>query len=289
MSDRLQVDEGGPLLAFLVDHLDGWRRATIKDRLRLGCVHVNGEATTRHDHALRPGDDVVVHAKAAGIPQARTLGGLPALHVDDQLVAIHKPPGLLSVATDKERERTALAIVRDALDDPNPRGRSTLWPVHRLDRETSGVLLLARSRELCKALQRDWASADKLYVAIVSGHPSPAEGVIDEPLWEDGIFQVHVGRRSGSRDARTRFSTRRTGPSRALLEVRPDTGRRHQIRAHLAWLGHPVVGDKRYGDAGSRMGLHAQRLEITDPRSDQRRAFEAPPDGQLLALLRSKG
>lgn len=288
MSDRLRVDEGGPLLAFLERRLQGWRRATIKERLRMGCVHVNGEATTRHDRALRPGDDVVVHAKDAGRPAGRTLGDLTALHVDEQMVAIHKPAGLLSVATDKERTHTALAIVRDALADPRPRGRTTLWPVHRLDRETSGVLLLARSREFCKALQRDWPAADKLYVAIVSGRPEPAEGLIDEPLWEDRSLQVHVGSRRGSRDARTRFRTRETGPHRSLLEIRPETGRRHQIRAHLAWLGHPIVGDKRYGVGGGRLGLHAQRLEITDPRNGQRRAFEAAPDSALLRLLRAR-
>ena len=288
MSERLRVDEPTPLLRFLEAHLGGWSRKAVKERLRLGCVQVNGVATTKHDHPLGPGDEVLVRAKGDAAAPRVAPAGFTTLHEDDDLIAIDKPAGLLSVATDKEADRTALAMVRDSMTGPRARQRVKLWPVHRLDRETSGVLLLARSREMCKALQRSWSSADKEYLAVVSGHPSPPEGAIDQPLWEDPSLNVRVGGGPGSRDARTRFRTRITGPERALLEVRTDTGRRHQIRVHLAHIGHPIVGDKRYGrpGTGSRLGLHALRLEVTDPRTGERLGIEAPPDAKLLALVR---
>lgn len=298
MSERLKVGAPATLLGFLEGRLQGWRRGTLKDRLRRGCIEVNGRTSTRHDHPLQPGDEVAVLAKAArphGIDAADATPGaappLTRLYEDDDLIVVDKPPGLLSVPTDDPGDRTVLSMVRESLASPGSRRRVTVWPVHRLDRETSGVLLLARSRDLCKALQRGWSQADKSYVAVVSGHPSPAEGVIDQPLWQDKSLKVHVGRREGCRDARTRFRTQRTGADRALLEVRLDTGRRHQIRAHMAWLGHPVVGDKRYGSAGldGRLALHAMRLEVTDPRTGLRLVFEAPPPDKLLALVRGRG
>ena len=274
MSDRLEVEEAAALLPYLVAHLDGWRRSAIKDRLRLGCVAVNEQPVHRHDHRLQPGDRIEVRSPAAATAPRRPAMGVSTIYIDDDLVAIDKPSGLLAVATDRQRTRTALAVVRASLSRPGRPAR--LWPVHRLDRETSGVLLFARSKAICEAIQSRWTEAEKVYLAIVEGHPEPAAGVVDEPLWEDGNLRVHVGRQQGSKDARTQFTTLRWGRDYSLLEVRLDTGRRHQIRAHLAWLGHPIAGDPRYGRAGPRLALHALRLMVPHPRAGGRLVFEAP-------------
>lgn len=293
MSDSLKVTDDAALLAFLQAGLPGWSRGKLKDRLRLGCIQVNGSTTTAYDHPLLPGDVVIVLSKDRAVAPRTVNPLLTTLYADDDLIVIDKPAGLLSVSTDRETERTALAWVRESVAGRRGGGRGgvTVWPVHRLDRETSGVLLFSTSHDLCKALQSDWKTADKTYLAIVSGHPEPADRVIEQPLYEDPSLQVHVGRREGWRDARTRFRTLSTGPERALLEVKLDTGRRHQIRAHMAWLGHPVIGDKRFKTDGAskRMGLHALRLEITDPRTGDRLSFEAPADPKLMGLVYGRG
>jgi 23S rRNA pseudouridine1911/1915/1917 synthase len=280
MSDRVTVTEPGSLLAVLVERLPGWKRNTLKDRLKAGRVEVNGQSITRHDHALRAGDLVEIRAKGT---ERSPRGGvqLATLHTDDCLVAIDKPSGLLSVSTDQEKRRTALAMVREALGR-----RERLWPVNRLDRETSGVLLFARSREVREAVQSGWSEATKTYLAVVEGHLDPAEGLIDQPLWQDKALNVHVGHHPKARDARTHYRTRSHHGSRALLEISLLTGRQHQIRVHLAWLGHPVVGDARYGTAGPRLGLHALRLEVEHPRTRERLAFEAEAPAAFLSLLR---
>ena len=284
MSERLTVDQPGALFEFLAGALSGWHRNTLRERLRAGCVRVNGEAVTRRDHPLAQGDSVEVLAQGDGQRQPEGPLGLTTLHVDEDLIAIDKPEGLLSVSTARQRERTALALVRDSLSRPGKPAR--LWPVHRLDRETSGVLLFARSREVCEALRADWIQASKLYLAIVEGQPRPAQGLIDEPLWEDRDLNVHVGRGPGAREARTGYRTLETAPGRALLEVELGTGRRHQIRAHLAWLGNPVVGDARYGTRGPRMGLHAWRLRVPHPRDGSWLELEAEVPRAFSALLR---
>ncbi len=283
MTERLAVETPGPLLAFLEQRLAGWGRNTLKQRLRLGCVLVNGTAATRHDQPLRPGDAVEVVARGAAPADATGPPGLPFLYLDAELVAIDKPAGLLSVSTDQERERTALATVRQWLERP---GRdASVWPVHRLDRETSGVLLIARSRPAKEAVQAAWDTSRKVYLAVVDGQPTPDHGVVDQPLWEDDNLNVHVGAHARARPAQTRYRTLEITGGRALLEVELDTGRRHQIRAHLAWLGHAVVGDPRYGASAPRMGLHACRLEVDHPRDGRRLVLEAPPPTGFRALL----
>lgn len=283
MTERIEVDEPALLLAFLRDRLAGWRVKTLKERLRLGCVRVNGEPATRHDHPLQAGDRVEVGGRESAATPAPTHAAFATVYADDDLIAINKPAGLLSVSTERQRRRTALAMLRDCL---SPSGRpAPLWPVHRLDRETSGVLLFARTQEARQALQSSWTEAQKVYLAIVDGHPEPAEGVIDQPLWEDRSLNVRVGSGPGAKDARTRYRTRRRGRHRSLLEVELDTGRRHQIRAHLAWLGHPVVGDRRYGEAGPRLGLHSLRLRITHPRDGTPLVLEAPAPKAFSTLL----
>src|SRR6185503_13033872 len=151
MTERLHVEAPAPLFGFLAERLAGWSKNTIRQRLDLGCVRVNGATVTRRNHALSAGDEVTVAARDAAEPEARAARGVPTLFADDDLIAIDKPAGLLSVATERAGERTALALVRDAL--ARPRRPAALWPVHRLDRETSGVLLFARTREARAAVQ----------------------------------------------------------------------------------------------------------------------------------------
>lgn len=272
MSERFRASEPMRLLAFLRKELPGWKRSTLEQRIRTGCVQVNGVTRATND-VLRAGDEVCVGDHGDEPISRAAPAGIVILHDDDELVAIDKPAGLLSVSTAGERERTALALLREHLS--RPRAPVRLWPVHRIDRETSGVLLFAKSSAVCDTLQHAWSSAEKLYLALVQGRPVPAHGVIDEPLVEDRALFVRVGRGAGAKDARTRYRTLAAGAHESLLEVELDTGRRHQIRAHLAWLGFPVVGDPRYGTSGTRLGLHAAKLSV--PRADgSRLEIEAP-------------
>ena len=283
MSDRLTVKGSTTLFPFLTIQLKGWSRNTIKQRLKSGCVRVNGEQVTRYDHDLLAGDQVIVEASGRGAEIERPQLGI--IHRDRDLIAINKPAGLLSVGSPKSKEPHALGILRDRLSRRNKSIR--LWPVHRIDRDTSGVLLFATSREVREAVMKEWKVAEKTYLAIVEGCPKPAEGTIDQPLRLDPvIYQMHVGPHPNAKRAVTHFSTERNVGQRTLLRVELETGRQHQIRAHLAWLGHSVVGDQRYGTAGARMGLHALRLSITKPGTNESLVYETPAPADFLALLR---
>ena len=285
MSNRLRVDEPSSVFRFLASHLDGWHKNTVRQRIQQGCVQVNGLTVTRPDQALCSGDLVEVRGRGEAQLPFRQAHGLATLFLDEDLIAVDKPAGLLSVSTDRNSERTVLALLRASLSRP---GRpASIWPVHRLDRETSGVLLLARSREICDAVQSTWHTTTKVYHAIVEGSPRLAEGLIDEPLWEDRNLHVRVGTHPDAKRACTRYRALRAENGRTLLEVELETGRRHQIRAHLAWMGHPVVGDPRYGSVGPRMGLHAMRLGLRHPRDGTPLDLEAPPPRAFSALLSS--
>lgn len=283
MADRVVVAAAGRLLEVLASRLATWSRNTLRQRLQLGCITVNGIVATRHDQAVESGDVVEIRTRADGVRARAATPGLPQLFADDDLIAVDKPAGLLSVSTDDERTTTALAMLRAALSRPGvPAG---LWPVHRLDRETSGVLLFARSRAICEQVQAQWSTTTKVYLAVVEGVPVPPQDVIDAPLWEDRQLRVRVGAHADARPARTRYQVLQTRGGRALLEVTLETGRKHQIRAHLMSRGHPVVGDDRYGTPDLRLGLHALRLSLRHPRDGRQLSFEAPPPAALLRLL----
>ncbi len=282
MSDRFRVTEPSTLLVFLSSRLHNWARSKIKQRLRTGCVTVNDIPVTRHDHPLIIGDEVKVGA-AVRNPD-RVAAPLEILYSDHDLIAINKPAGLLAVATANENQDTALAKLRTQL---SRRSRPVkLWPVHRIDRDTSGVMLFATSREMREAVMALWDEAEKIYLAVVEGCPDPAQGTIDQPLHPDAEeYRMHVGPHPNAKPAITHYQIIEQVGTRTLLQVNLATGRQHQIRAHLAWLGYPVSGDSRYGIAGSRMGLHALRLSITHPVNGRRLSFETPPPRDFTALL----
>lgn len=269
-------------MPFLCTHLQNWSRSKIKQRLKSGCVSINGIPTTQHDQPLAVGDNIEVGA----VP--KVIHGntqLEILHEDHDLIVINKPAGLLSVASDKERKVHALAMLREQLSRRSKEVK--LWPVHRIDRDTSGVLIFATSREVRESAIAAWDKARKFYLAIVEGTPVPASGIIKEPLRQDPtLYCVHVGEHPDARPATTHYSTERSTGTRTLLDVQLNSSRQHQIRAHLAWLGHPVIGDERYGTIGPRMGLHALRLTMEHPSSGKPLTFETPAPVDFLALLK---
>jgi 23S rRNA pseudouridine1911/1915/1917 synthase len=288
MADHFVAARAGAVFDLLTAHFAAWSRNTLRERLRRGCIEVDGAIVQRADHAVAAGAAVTVRAlgEAAAPPPRRGPGpSLPVLHLDADLLAIDKPAGLLSVSTDDENRRTALALARGLL----PGGHGELWPAHRLDRETSGVLLLARSRDVRDRVQAAWERTRKVYVAITAGVPTPADGTIDLPLWEDHNLRVRTGAHPEARPARTHYRTVRTVADRALLEVELDTGRKHQIRVHLQSRGWPVLGDDRYGAADERLFLHAARLELPHPRDGRPLVLTAPVPSAFAKALAAGG
>ena len=281
MSEEIKVKEEGLLLSYLVKALPQWSRNKLKKRLQSASISVNGEATTQHNFPLAAGDIITLGVEKSRGPKDR----LELLYSDKDIIAINKPAGLLSVATETEREKHALSILRKQLSKPHRPVK--LWPVHRLDRDTSGVLLFATSREIREKITENWDKAEKTYLAVVEGSLKESKGTIDKPLRMEGnIYQALVGEHRDAKRAVTHYTVLKSFKKRSLLEVKLETGRQHQIRAHMLWLKHSVVGDKRYGKSGPRMGLHALELKIIHPISGKEITFktEAPVDFTKLYL-----
>lgn len=211
------------------------------------------------------------------------------LYEDAELIAINKPAGLLSVATDAQRSVTAWRQVTDYLQIRNKRARA--YVVHRLDRDTSGVLLFAKNDKLRLALQERWNElvTCRGYLAVVSGAPPKEEDTIRTWLLENRAHIVYSAPKSkGGKEAVTRYRVLERRRGFALLDVEIDTGRKNQIRVHMADLGRPVVGDKKYGDGSDplrRLGLHAGRLELTHPVTGRELSFTAPTPREFERLF----
>ena len=273
------VETGGPLLPFLLEREKGSRNR-VKALLARGQVSVDGETVTRHDHPLSPGQRVAVSPRAVEAPP------FPVLYEDGRLLVIHKPAGLLSMASDRERLRTAYRMATDYVRRRDPGAR--VFIVHRLDRDTSGVLLFAKDEETKRAYQDNWDALVRRrgYLAAVEGRPPREADTVRTLLRENAAHKVYSVR-SGGKEAVTRYRVLRAGPRYALVEVELDTGRKNQIRAHMSELGCPVAGDRAYGAATDPLGrlcLHAHELALSDPFTGEERVFRAEPPRGLLAL-----
>ena len=195
-----------------------------------------------------------------------------------------KPAGLLSMGNERERRRTAYRAVSEYVKAREPGKR--IFIVHRLDRDTSGVLVFAKDEKLKHALQDNWEKLVKKrgYVAAVEGHLPQAEGTVRSWLRETATHLVYSGPKGReAKEAVTRYRAVAENRGYTLAAVEIDTGRKNQIRAHLSELGHPVAGDKKYDaatDPIKRLALHAYQLTLTDPRDHKTLSFTAPvPDG----------
>lgn len=288
---RLKVLNAQPLLPYLLDVL-GLKRGAVKNLLKFGAIHVNGAAVRQFDHLLSAGDEVTVldlHAAAAvgRLEQAR----VRPVFEDDALIVVDKPAGLLTVATARERADTLQARLNEFLRGRNSPQPERAWVVHRLDRDTSGLVLFAKSESVKDQLQAAWPTVEKTYFAVVLGCPTPDQGTVKSYLIEDSkslMVFVSDHPRPGARLAITHYRVLKTRGDLSQLEVRLETGRKHQIRVHLASLGCPLVGDRRYGhrsDASSRLALHAASLVFVHPATGERLALSSPLPAELRKLI----
>ena len=210
------------------------------------------------------------------------------LYEDRDILAVDKPAGMLTMASDTEKTRTVYYALTDYVRKGNPKSKRRVFIVHRLDRETSGIVLFAKTEEAKRVLQERWADNTKIYAAVVHGVMDTPEGVVVSHLVESGVHKVYATREPGKGVlAQTAWRTVREKGGRSLLEITLLTGRKHQIRVQMADLGHPVVGDKKYGikDTFSRLALHARSIAFLHPYSGQPMTLETPVPGIFAQLV----
>jgi len=284
---RRTVKKHTDLAAFLVGL--GYSRTKTKQLVRHRAVEVNGTAAQRPDHPLSPGDRVEIGRKT-GQPEVPPPRGITILHDDGAILVAAKPAGLLSIATEHERKRTAYYLINEYLRRRDPRAQERVFIVHRLDRDTSGLIVFAKSEGIKRRLQGGWKKAEKRYCAVVEGIPKKREGEIRSHLAQTDTFKVYSARPSEkSRLAVTRYRVLAAGRGRALLDVTLETGRKNQIRVHLSDIDHPVVGDRKYGaetDPLGRLALHAYLLAFPHPLTGEPLRFRTEVPRQFRELVR---
>ena len=216
---------------------------------------------------------------------------IDVLHEDDDIVVINKPPGLLTSTVPHEKRPTAIAFLRDRAGKENPRAR--VGVIHRLDRDASGLLVFSKNPGAYRALKEQFVkhSVKRIYMAVVEGELDPREGIIKTRLVEHVDGTVHsTGRGDSGEEAITHYKTIRTDHLISLLRVTLETGKKHQIRAHLSERGHPVLNDPMYakGKPTGQLMLCAVELHLNHPRTKKRMRFQIQLPRRMAEKLRQQ-
>lgn len=297
----LKVAEAAPLIDFLIAKMGGMTKSSVKQLLGQRRVKVGNAVQTRHDFALKAGDVVTV-SSGRGNSQL-THPKLKIVYEDDDLIVVNKQPGLLTVAaTPGSSETTAFSILRAYVKKQN--ARAGIYVVHRLDRETSGLLVFARSEELQHYMREYWRElvTERTYIALAEGVLEPREGQISSWFTEDKrnavVYSSPVD--DGGDLAITNYKVLKTSNFQtaegsnpkcySLVELHLETGRTNQIRVHLASKGCPVVGDRKYGHGNEyspidRLCLHAKVLAFIHPATEKTVRFESPVPKEFNRVL----
>jgi 23S rRNA pseudouridine1911/1915/1917 synthase len=293
MKRNLIVSEGaaGKRLDLFLSNELGITRSQVQKQLKLGYITVSGE-TQRAGYLIGTGDRVTANIPEAEV-SANAAPDIPIIYEDDDILVIDKPAGLaVHHGSGTAGAATVADFARLHSTDPDP-DRPGI--IHRLDLDTSGLLIIAKTPDTKIMMQHQFARREvhKTYYALTYGHVNPPEAIINLPLDRDPAKPLRRAVVSGGRESVTRYLTLAKFDSYTLLEVKPETGRTHQIRVHLATMGHPVVGDRTYGPRERPLGLnrqflHAAGLEFTLP-SGQSITLNSPLPEDLALVLESLG
>lgn len=280
---KTTINKSQTLLEFLTEQYPDSPRTRIKKLLQSGTVKVNNKPTTLNSYLLKPGDEVDFGLRT-GIAVKASLP-YPVLYEDQDLIVIDKPAGIATSSVDGSAniQQNVSAYLRDM-----SKGKVRTYIVHRLDKEVSGVLIMAKSEEVMDALKDKWDETEKHYFAFVEGIPEKPEGTIKSWLVEDGMQKMHsVEERPNAKLAITHYKTIKILNTNTLLDIRTETGRKNQIRVHLSDIGCPIIGDRKYGASAEfvrRVRLHACSISFPQPSTGKIVTVESPMPDNFLSL-----
>ena len=282
------VKEDGTILEVAAAILKDHTPTKLKSMLRHNQFAVNNSPTSRYDTEVHAGDSFSVN-----FDQSFKVFKNPRVELvyeDEHILVINKGYGVLSMGTDTKKDGTAYSIMREYVKYHDPKAK--VFIVHRLDRDTSGLMMLAKTIEAKDAMQHNWNNMvlNRKYVAVVEGVVEQAEGVVKSYLAENAQFEVYsTNDPTKGQYAVTRYKRLAGNNNYSLMEVELDTGRKNQIRVHMKDLGHPIAGDRKYGAAHSpinRLALHAQTLRFVHPITKREMNFSTPIPFRFRSLVK---
>ncbi len=282
------VEKEQELMAFLLEKLQGKGRNIIKNLLRDKQVIVDNQPISQYNHILQIGNRVKIELSKP--PEKISMHGLKIIFEDEHLIIIDKKEGMLSIATEKNRDSTAYSILAQHVKRYDPRNK--IFVIHRLDRETSGIMMFAKSQEVQKLVQETWGptTKERQYVAVVQGVLEPKNGTYSSYLVESKALIVHsTQNKNHGIFAQTHYETLKANQYFSLLKLNLETGRKNQIRVHMQDLGHSIIGDVKYGATKNpigRLGLHAVSLAFEHPITKELHKFESPIPNSFLGIVR---
>ena len=285
---NFSIQAPAELLPFVTENLPEIKRTRLKQMLAHNQIAVNGTPVRQFNHPVQPGDTVSVNFTREF--QVFYNRRLKIVYEDDDLLVVNKGYGLLSMGNDKVKDGTAYSILKDYLKRKDPRNK--IFIIHRLDRDTSGLMMFAKNEKAKEAMQHNWNNMvlNRKYVTVVEGHVEEPQGVVRSYLGETSQFEVFsTDDPSQGKLAVTRWTRRKEGSEYSLLEVELDTGRKNQIRVHMKDIGHPISGDRKYGAEASpihRLALHARTLRFIHPVTRREMLFETPVPSSFIRLAR---
>lgn len=274
------------LLPFLLETFANQSRNSVKSLLSSHRISVNGAPISQFNFKLYPDDEVIVTSSPI---RKKTRSNLPILYEDSEFIVINKPSGLLSIASDKEKGSTAYRMLSDYVQQKDKHNR--IFVVHRIDEDTSGVLIMAKNPTIQKQMQDHWNElvTKRGYFAIVEGKMDEPSGTVKSYLKKNAQNLMYSSKKAGDGQLSiTHYKVIKEKDNYSLLDINIDTGRKNQIRVHMGDLGHYVIGDDKYGEPSNpikRLGLHAYCLEFKHPVSGKIMKFNAPIPKEFSILF----
>ncbi len=281
------VEKTDTLLNFLFQIFPEKSKTTVKSYLSHKQVAVNKIVCSQFDYPLQQGDTVSINFDRNFSELKHPM--LKLVYEDDYFIVVNKANGLLTVATDLVKDKTAFRIISDYVKSQHPRNH--IFVLHRLDKDTSGLLVFAKSPEIQSEMQHNWERivTDRKYVAVIEGCPEKMSGELTSYLRENKAFKVYSSATNEGQFARTRYRIIKAGRQYSLVELELETGRKNQIRVHMSEFGHSIAGDKKYGATGNpikRIALHAFKLTFIHPVTKQELNFETPIPKSFQILIK---
>lgn len=284
------VRQSCELMSFLIEKKVRMSKNAIQSVLKHRLITVNGKWTSQHNHQLKAGDKVAV-MKVDQSKKNKKLQGINILYEDESLLIVSKDAGILSVATDKEKQRTAYAILNKYVQRKSNDER--IFVTHRMDREASGIMLFAKDMEIQRKLQLNWDTLVVEYntYAVIEGLMPNRSGSIRSWLTENKNFHVFSSPiDNGGHEAISHYKTLKDNTRYSLIEIKQETKLKHQVRAQLQQLQRPIVGDKKYGAKTNpikRIAVHFGKIKMRHPATNRMLEIESPIPTSILQLVKN--